>query len=64
MVGDCIMRIVGIVLTLFLVGAAMAQDGRPQRDAQLQKWLQRYPEADANKDGVLTLDEAQAYRDK
>ena len=41
MVGNCIMRIMGIVLTLLLVDAALAQDGGPQRDAQLQKWLQR-----------------------
>ena len=31
---------------------------------QLQKVLQKYPAADANGDGVLTLPEALAYRDK
>jgi acetyl esterase/lipase len=30
-------------------------------DAQLQQLLKRYPEADTNKDGVLTMEEAQAY---
>ena len=31
---------------------------------QLQNWLERFPEADANKDGKLTADEAQAYLKK
>lgn len=31
---------------------------------QLDRWLQRIPEADTNKDGRLTVDEAQAYRQK
>ncbi len=30
-------------------------------DPQLQQLLKRYPDADANKDGVLTVEEAQAY---
>ena len=33
-------------------------------DARLQKLLQRYPDADADKDGVLSVDEAMAYRKK
>jgi hypothetical protein len=37
--------------------ALAAQPG----DAQLQQLLKRYPEADTNKDGVLTIEEAQAY---
>ncbi|MEM8955887.1 MAG: hypothetical protein AAGD22_17155, partial [Verrucomicrobiota bacterium] len=31
---------------------------------QLAKWLNRFPDADANKDGSLTVEEALAYRDK
>ena len=33
-------------------------------DAQLARWLKRFPEADANQDGRLTVVEAQAYRKK
>jgi uncharacterized protein len=31
---------------------------------QLRQWLRQYPEADANRDGVLTVAEAEAYRQK
>ncbi len=31
---------------------------------QLAKWLKRFPQADANKDGTLSLEEATAFRDK
>lgn len=33
-------------------------------EAQLEKWLKRFPSADANQDGTLTRDEAKAFRDK
>jgi acetyl esterase/lipase len=42
---------------------ATAQETNPQQ-ARLQQLLQRYPEADANKDGKLTAEEVQAYRQK
>lgn len=42
------------------------QDGRsqekPSAEARLQELLKRFPDADANKDGVLTREEAQQYR--
>lgn len=31
---------------------------------QLRRWLRDYPEADANRDGTLTVEEAEAYRRK
>lgn len=31
-------------------------------EQQLERWLKRFPEADADGDGILTADEAQAYR--
>lgn len=31
---------------------------------QLRRWLETYPEADANRDGTLTVEEADAYRQK
>lgn len=33
-----------------------------KREAQLKKWLQRFPEADTNQDGTLTMEEARAFR--
>ncbi len=41
--------------------SAQAQDS--QTDARLRTWLKRYPEADENKDGILTKAEAAAYRE-
>src|SRR5512138_536609 len=40
---------------------ALAQDKADPRAEKLAKVLQKYPEADANKDGTLTAEEAQAY---
>ncbi len=34
------------------------------REAQLQKWLARFPEADSDADGKLTMEEATAFREK
>jgi hypothetical protein len=41
-----------------------ADDKTSENNAQLKKWLERFPEADANKDGVLTLSEARAFHQK
>ena len=35
-----------------------------ENNERLRKALKQYPEADANKDGVLTIQEARAFRDK
>ena len=37
---------------------------KPASEERLQQLLKQYPAADANKDGVLTRDEAEAYRKK
>ncbi len=37
--------------------------GQPSNE-QLQKWLKSYPEADINRDGILSVEEARAYRNK
>jgi acetyl esterase/lipase len=47
-----------------LPGAARAQQPGVSRDEQLQQLLRRFPDADANRDGRLTPEEAQAYRAK
>src|SRR5262245_9246470 len=49
-----------IALLTFVVAISSGQDTAER----LQKLLQRFPEADANKDGKLSSAEAQAYRAK
>jgi len=51
------------VLLLAMLPLAKAQDEQ-STEQRLQRLLKLYPEADANKDGKLTVAEAQAYRQK
>ena len=44
--------------------AVLAQQKTSEDDARLAKWLKRFPQADANGDGILTMAEANAYRQK
>ena len=41
-----------------------AQERTSQNDDRLGQWLKRFPQADANQDGILTAPEADAYRRK
>ena len=56
------------VFALFLLvvvppaGNATAQTKTPDADRRLQQWLKKFPQADANGDGVLTEQEARAYK--
>ncbi len=43
---------------------AIGQELTSKNNPQLQRALERFPAADANRDGVLTISEAQAYRDR
>src|SRR3954447_24277453 len=43
---------------------AAALSARDVNEEALKKLLERYPAADANKDGKLTVEEARAYRAK
>jgi acetyl esterase/lipase len=47
-----------------LAGSAFAQKPSVLPEEQLKQLLQRFPDADANRDGTLTREEAQAYRAK
>jgi len=49
---------------LLLAGPALAQKPFVSQQEQLKQLLQRFPDADANRDGTLTREEAQAYRAK
>jgi acetyl esterase/lipase len=53
-------KLLVVVMVGWLVfsGAAAQKNISPE---QLQKWLKQYPDADANKDGTLTVAEARAY---
>ncbi len=55
-----------ISLTLLTaeVGIAQAQRERGPSAAQLEVFLKRFPESDANKDGKLTAEEAREFRQK
>ena len=47
---------------ILIVGLILPLQGQQFSSAQLTKWLKRFPEADANGDGKLSLEEALAYR--
>jgi predicted acyl esterase len=56
------------LLSLIAVGSAAGQSvSAPITQAspdQLRSWLRQYPDADSNHDGTLTVEEAEAYRQK
>ena len=55
------------VLSVWLsaVGFAAGEKQRTsENDERLKRWLKIHPDADANRDGVLTMSEARAYREK
>jgi len=49
---------------LAAVHAAPAQEKTSENDSRLANWLEKYPEADADKDGVLADSEAKAFARK
>jgi acetyl esterase len=60
-------KFLGPLLVLAMYTTVLAQapsDEKPKTTDQLRQLLKTFPESDANKDGVLTLEEAQAYRKK
>lgn len=58
------MLVPALLGTALLSGQVLAQKPQASREQQLKQLLQRFPEADANRDGTLTIEEAQAYRAK
>jgi len=50
-----------VCLPLMMVAA---QEQTSETDENLAKWLARYPQADTDRDGVLTAAEAAAFREK
>jgi acetyl esterase len=58
---NCRALALGVALVFAANSFGAQQDITPER---LQKWLQRYPDADTNHDGTLSIDEARAYQQK
>jgi len=62
------MTALAVLLSLIAMDSAAAQSlSTPITEAspeQLRSWLKQYPDADANRDGKLTVEEAEAYRQK
>jgi acetyl esterase len=58
------MRFLTTLVWLSLAPAlvSLAAEEKPKTDDRLKELLKRFPDADGNKDGVLTREEAQAYR--
>lgn len=54
----------GICVSLGNLAAAQNDEPTSKNNDQLAKWLDRFPQADANKDGVLTMSEARDFRQK
>lgn len=52
-----------LALSPYAVVFGQSETVRPT-SRQLQRWLKQYPKADADRDGVLTIQEAEAYRQK
>ena len=50
-----------VLAIFFLLGQAPLASAQFSQK-QFDNWLKRFPEADANRDGRLTLEEAEAYR--
>lgn len=63
-----ITRLIARLATIPLLAAVLATSSPAQQqqltDEQLQQLLKRFPQADTNKDGVLTQEEVQAHRKK
>lgn len=55
-------RSIRILVFLFVAGSTMGQ--KAFSPEQLERWRKRFPEADANKDGQLTVEEGLAYLQK
>jgi hypothetical protein len=57
------MRLLTILIAATFLGPAYVAEAAPSAK-QLQGWLKRFPQADANGDGTLTSAEADAFRKK
>ncbi|MCA9053645.1 MAG: alpha/beta hydrolase fold domain-containing protein [Planctomycetaceae bacterium] len=54
----------GLIAIVAVTGGVSAEEVTSETSPQLKQALQRFPDADANGDGVLTQTEARVYREK
>lgn len=54
--------VIGLLAAAVIVSSSSAAQTKAPTAAQLKRQLQRFPEADANRDGILTEQEAREYR--
>ncbi len=60
-----LLLVCAITITIAVItGNCAAQERTSNSNAQLKRWLKRFPQADANRDGVLTESEARAFRQR
>ncbi len=65
MARNSVTRVLMIMLLACLALApVVAQEQTSETNERLAQWLERYPQADADRDGVLTATEAAAFREK
>ena len=55
---------VGLLAVSVLAAAPAGEERTSENDDRLKRILKARPQADANKDGILTMSEARAYREK
>lgn len=60
----CGLLLTGVILALGPASAMAADPLTSENNPQLKRWLEQFPEADADGDGILTEAEARAYRDR
>lgn len=58
------MKIKLALLAAFFLTTSLVYAETSETNERLKRVLKRFPEADANKDGILTMDEAKAFRDQ
>jgi len=57
-----LLRLLTIAIIFLSCASCIAQELDSTNNAQLEKWNKKFPKADANRDGVLTKSEADAFR--
>jgi len=62
--GRCLLLVLAALVAVSLVGGRPVVAGASKNGGKLQKRLSQHPEADADGDGVLTAEEAEAFREK
>lgn len=57
-----LVRQILVIIAVSLAAPASCQEATSRRDQQLAEWLEKFPQADGNRDGVLTEAEVTAFK--